>query len=254
LTDNERTVTIDHVAGVPVRNPEMVAIGGHYGITIATWVPADPDSRADGRVRCRSTRRHRHQDPPALDVVSDRGVDVGGIATEEVGFAHRADIGLTDTGDQGVDRRQDEHLQLQLVGRLGHPADEGAVGARHGDQDCVGVVAAGRSSEVAHPALHPDARQTQVALGRIVVEQRHRRVPRVGRSTQRAKDLLGALAGAHHDEPLQMVTVRTAQPLVRSRHIDRAEICPSRHSPIANNGTDARSASSGPPTATVAAR
>lgn len=45
LTDNERTVTIDHVAGVPVRHPEMVAIGGHYGITVATCVPADPESK-----------------------------------------------------------------------------------------------------------------------------------------------------------------------------------------------------------------
>ena len=30
LTDNERTVTIDHVAGIAVRHPEIVAVGGHY--------------------------------------------------------------------------------------------------------------------------------------------------------------------------------------------------------------------------------
>ena len=29
LTDNERTVTIDRVAGLPVRHPEMVAAGRH---------------------------------------------------------------------------------------------------------------------------------------------------------------------------------------------------------------------------------
>lgn len=45
LTDNERTVTIDHVAGVPVRHPEMVALGGHYGVTVATCVPRDPESK-----------------------------------------------------------------------------------------------------------------------------------------------------------------------------------------------------------------
>ena len=28
LTDNPRTVTMDHVAGVPVRHPEMVAPAG----------------------------------------------------------------------------------------------------------------------------------------------------------------------------------------------------------------------------------
>ena len=56
LTDNERTVTIDHVAGVPVRHPEMVAIGGHYGITVATCVPADPSPKAAARRRCGSPR------------------------------------------------------------------------------------------------------------------------------------------------------------------------------------------------------
>ena len=45
LTDNERTVTIDHVAGVAVRHPEIVALGGHYGVTVATCVPADPQSK-----------------------------------------------------------------------------------------------------------------------------------------------------------------------------------------------------------------
>ena len=53
LTDNERTVTIDHVAGVPVRHPEMVAVGGHYGITIATCVPADPESKGGAEATVR---------------------------------------------------------------------------------------------------------------------------------------------------------------------------------------------------------
>lgn len=45
LTDNERTVTMDHVAGVAVRHPAMVALGGHYGVTVATCVPRDPESK-----------------------------------------------------------------------------------------------------------------------------------------------------------------------------------------------------------------
>jgi transposase len=45
LTDNERTVSIDHVAGIAVRHPQIVAVGGHYGVTIATCVPADPESK-----------------------------------------------------------------------------------------------------------------------------------------------------------------------------------------------------------------
>jgi transposase len=45
LTDNPRTVTVDHVAGVPVRHPEMVALGRHYGCTVETCVPFDPESK-----------------------------------------------------------------------------------------------------------------------------------------------------------------------------------------------------------------
>ena len=53
LTDNERTVAIDHVAGVPVRHPEMVAVGSHYGITVATCVPADPESKGGSEATVR---------------------------------------------------------------------------------------------------------------------------------------------------------------------------------------------------------
>lgn len=45
LTDNERTVTADHIARLPVRNPEIVAVARHYGLTIRTCVPADPQSK-----------------------------------------------------------------------------------------------------------------------------------------------------------------------------------------------------------------
>jgi hypothetical protein len=45
LTDNERTVSVDHVAGVAVRHPEIVAVARHYGMTIRTCVPADPQSK-----------------------------------------------------------------------------------------------------------------------------------------------------------------------------------------------------------------
>ena len=45
LTDNEKTVTIEHVAGVAVRHPEMVAAGRHYGCKVETCVPYDPESK-----------------------------------------------------------------------------------------------------------------------------------------------------------------------------------------------------------------
>jgi hypothetical protein len=45
LTDNEKTVTDEHVAGIAVRNPEIVLVGRHYGISIQTCVVADPQSK-----------------------------------------------------------------------------------------------------------------------------------------------------------------------------------------------------------------
>ncbi|GAA1024777.1 hypothetical protein Aple_104060 [Acrocarpospora pleiomorpha] len=45
LTDNAKTVTVEHVAGIAIRHPEMVALGRHYGCTVATCVPFDPESK-----------------------------------------------------------------------------------------------------------------------------------------------------------------------------------------------------------------
>jgi transposase len=45
LTDNEKTVTVEHVCGIPVRNPTIVEVSRHYGLTIATCEPSDPQSK-----------------------------------------------------------------------------------------------------------------------------------------------------------------------------------------------------------------
>jgi transposase len=45
LTDNEKTVSVDHVCGIAVRNPQIVSVARHYGVTIQTCVPADPQSK-----------------------------------------------------------------------------------------------------------------------------------------------------------------------------------------------------------------
>jgi transposase len=45
LTDNERVVTVDRVAGLAVRHPVMVAAGRHYGLVIETCVPYDPQTK-----------------------------------------------------------------------------------------------------------------------------------------------------------------------------------------------------------------
>ncbi|MEX2501244.1 MAG: IS21 family transposase, partial [Trueperaceae bacterium] len=45
LTDNEKTVTMQHVAGIAVRNPVIAQVGEHYGVTVASCVPADPETK-----------------------------------------------------------------------------------------------------------------------------------------------------------------------------------------------------------------
>src|SRR5512144_1171619 len=53
LTDNEKTVSIDHVCGIAVRNPRIVSVGRHYGLSIATCVPADPQSKGGSEATVR---------------------------------------------------------------------------------------------------------------------------------------------------------------------------------------------------------
>ena len=45
LTDNEKTVTVEHVCGIAVRNATIVGVSRHYGLTIQTCEPADPQSK-----------------------------------------------------------------------------------------------------------------------------------------------------------------------------------------------------------------
>jgi transposase len=53
LTDNEKTLTSDRVAGVPVRHPELVAAGRHYGLKVETCVPYDPETKGGSEATVR---------------------------------------------------------------------------------------------------------------------------------------------------------------------------------------------------------
>jgi transposase len=57
LTDHERTVTVDHVAGVAVRHPEMVAAGRHYGCVVQSCVPYDPETKGGVEATVRIAKR-----------------------------------------------------------------------------------------------------------------------------------------------------------------------------------------------------
>jgi transposase len=53
LTDNEKPVTVEHVARIAVRHPTLVAFGRHYGLTIATCVVADPQTKGGSEATVR---------------------------------------------------------------------------------------------------------------------------------------------------------------------------------------------------------
>jgi transposase len=53
LTDNEKTVTTTHIAGIAVRHPDIVAAGRHYGLVIHTCMPADPQSKGGSEATVR---------------------------------------------------------------------------------------------------------------------------------------------------------------------------------------------------------
>jgi transposase len=77
LTDNEKTVTVEHVCGIAVRNPTIVAVSRHYGLTIATCEPADPQSKGGSEATVRVAKadlvptdhnlRERYEDFGALE-------------------------------------------------------------------------------------------------------------------------------------------------------------------------------------------
>ncbi|MGW0856229.1 IS21 family transposase [Streptomyces sp. NPDC002690] len=59
LTDKAKTVTVEHIAGIPVRHPQMVAAGRHYGCQVVSCVPYDPESKggAEATVRIANIER-----------------------------------------------------------------------------------------------------------------------------------------------------------------------------------------------------
>ena len=70
LTDNEKTVTVEHIARVPMGHPDVVAAGRHYGITNRTCVPADLQSKGgvEATVRIANGRPGAHRGQPTRAV------------------------------------------------------------------------------------------------------------------------------------------------------------------------------------------
>lgn len=53
LSDNEKTLTVDHIARIAVRHPTMVEVARYYGLTLTSCVPADPQSKGGSEATVR---------------------------------------------------------------------------------------------------------------------------------------------------------------------------------------------------------
>ncbi len=53
LSDNEKTLTVTHVARIAVRNPDIVAAARHYGLTLHSCLPADAASKGGSEATVR---------------------------------------------------------------------------------------------------------------------------------------------------------------------------------------------------------
>jgi hypothetical protein len=118
LTDNERTVTVEHVCGIAVRNPQIVSVARHYGLTIATCVPADPQSKGGSEATVRVAKadlvptehnlRDEYEDFAALEQACEQ------LMAEVNTRPHRA------TMQPPVIRLAEEHERLHRLPKLPH--------------------------------------------------------------------------------------------------------------------------------------
>jgi Mu transposase, C-terminal domain len=118
LTDNEKTVSVDQVCGIAVRNPLIVEVGRHYGLTIATCVPADPQSKGGSEATVRVAKadlvptwhnlRDEYEDFAALEHACQE------FMAEVNTRPHRATL------EPPVIRLAEEHERLHRLPRIPH--------------------------------------------------------------------------------------------------------------------------------------
>jgi transposase len=118
LTDNEKTVTVDHVCGIAVRNPTIVEVSRHYGLTIATCEPADPQSKGGSEATVKIAKadlvptdhnlRDEYEDFAALEAACEQ------FMAEVNTRAHRV------TRRPPIEMLAEEHEHLHRLPRLPH--------------------------------------------------------------------------------------------------------------------------------------
>jgi transposase len=132
LTDNEKTVTIEHVAGVAIRHPQMVAVGRHYGCVLHTCVPYDPESKGGAEATVKVAKRDLV--PTSANLLEQYGsfADLAQacatVTAELNGRVHR------ETGRAPVDMLVEERGRLHVLPVEAHSAALGEPRAVGDDQ------------------------------------------------------------------------------------------------------------------------
>lgn len=116
LTDNEKTVTIEHVAGVAVRHPQMVAVGRHYGCVLHTCVPYDPESKGGSESTVKVAKRDLV--PTSANLLADyRSFAELAAGCEQVSLALNTRV-HRETSRAPIDMLAEERARLHVL-----PAD-----------------------------------------------------------------------------------------------------------------------------------
>ena len=123
LSDNERTVTIEHVAGIPVRHPTMVAVGSHYGSKVESCVPYDPESK--GGVEATVKIAKRDLVPTTANLLDDYHSFAELVAAAEVFNATVNERAHRETGRPPVEMLAEERRWLHVLPTSAHTAGLG---------------------------------------------------------------------------------------------------------------------------------
>ena len=132
LTDNEKTVTIEHVAGVAVRHPEMVAAGRHYGCKVETCVPFDPESKGGSESTVKVAKRDLVPTQANLLEQYASFADLA-VACEQFGVKVNARI-HRETGRAPVDMLAEERPRLHVLPAQAHTSALGQTRSVGDDQ------------------------------------------------------------------------------------------------------------------------
>jgi transposase len=123
LTDNAKTITVEHVAGVAVRNPQIVAAGRYYGCTVESCVPYDPQSKGGAEATVKIAKADLV--PTAANLL-DEYTDFTGLVEACDQWCERVNARVhRETGAAPIVRLAAERQHLHVLPRDPHAAGLG---------------------------------------------------------------------------------------------------------------------------------